>query len=245
MIHYSFDDVLWIFKDLTEHEREYNTIFDNSLLCWMRDMHIKYNVMFDLYVFYNAWYDFVLSDTTDKYAVEFKQNAKWLRFGFHGFGFDENGIDKKYGGGYSERELIKDYELVTQELERITSKENISDTLRLSSFSGNKKGMKILHCKHGIKAFLCADKYDRVSYYLNKRQSKKLEKKGCLHDWMSGILFYKTTVRIETERDIKLKLRELKDSKMPIIVFCHEWAFLENPDICKERFEDCFKQLIF
>lgn len=106
MEHYSFDDVLWVFKDLTEHEKEYNTIFENSLLLWMREMHLKYGVAFDLYVFYNAWYDFTLSDATDKYASEFKENAEWLKVGFHGFGFISNGTDREYGGDCPKTRII-------------------------------------------------------------------------------------------------------------------------------------------
>ena len=98
-VHYAFDDVLWIFKDLTEHEKEYNTIFENSLLFWMREMHLKYGVTVDLYVFNSAWYNFTLSDATDKFAPEFKENAEWLKVGFHGFGFTLNGTDKEYRAG--------------------------------------------------------------------------------------------------------------------------------------------------
>ena len=96
MNHYSFDDGLWIFKDLTMHENEYTTIFDNCLLKWLREMHNKYNVTFDLYVFYNAWYNFLLSETTEKYSLGFQENADWLKFGFHGYGFDETGKDRCY-----------------------------------------------------------------------------------------------------------------------------------------------------
>ncbi len=39
IIHYSFDDVLWIFKDLTVHEKEYNTLFDNPVMLDARDAH--------------------------------------------------------------------------------------------------------------------------------------------------------------------------------------------------------------
>ncbi len=241
-VHYSFDDVLWIFKDLTEHEKEYNTIFENSLLFWMREMHLKYGVAFDLYVFYNAWYNFTLSDTTDKYAFEFKENAEWLRVGFHGFGFTSNGTDREYGGDM-QSQLIADYDLVTHQLQRIAAKENISDMLRLSFFSGNKKGMRALRRKYGVKVFFCADKSNKRSYYLSERQCKKLEEKGCLHDWIRDIWFYKTTVRIEEEKDIGTRLYELGNRNMPVIVFCHEWAFLEKPNLCKKKFEECFEYL--
>ena len=65
----------------------------------MREMHLKYGVTVDLYVFNSAWYNFTLSDATDKFAPEFKENAEWLKVGFHGFGFTLNGTDKEYRAG--------------------------------------------------------------------------------------------------------------------------------------------------
>ena len=240
MVHYSFDDVLWIFKDLTMYENEYTTIFDNSLLRWLQEMHKRYDVSFDLYVFYNAWYNFALSDTTDKYSSEFQENADWLKFGFHGYGFDESNKDRCYSRDKSLR-LVADFEFVTNELRRITSDYNITNVLRLTQFSGNRKGMEMLRSKYGVKTFLSSDKSGRLSYYLNRLQDKKLVRKGYLYDDICQIAFYKTTIRVETEEDVELKIQKLKDNKMPIVVFCHEWAFLDNTEICQERFETCFK----
>lgn len=59
--------------------------------------------------------------------------------------------------------------------------------------------------------FLCADKSNKRSYYLSERQCNKLEEKGCLHDWIYDIWFYKITVRIEEEKYIGKRLYELRN----------------------------------
>ena len=73
-IHCSVDDTLWIFKDLTEH-KEYVSIFENPILN-------KIKVLQDVGLGYI------------KFTKEFEKNADWLKFGFHGYGFDESETDR-------------------------------------------------------------------------------------------------------------------------------------------------------
>ena len=130
-IHCSIDDTLWIFKDLTEH-KEYISIFENPVLYKMKNLHLKYGVVFNCYCFFNAWYNFTLADATDRFINEFENNADWLKFGFHGYGFDESETDRTYEAADSAELLLKDYKLVTKELCRITSEKSLAQYLRLS-----------------------------------------------------------------------------------------------------------------
>lgn len=50
-----------------------------------------------------------------------KKNADWLKFGFHGYGFDESETDRTYEAADSAELMLKDYRQVTKELCRITS----------------------------------------------------------------------------------------------------------------------------
>lgn len=85
--HISVDDTISLFKDLTIHENEYTSIFENSTLKYFKSLHDKYGAKVSFYVFY-SWDDlskggFSLRDVTDKFAKEFSENADWLKFGFH------------------------------------------------------------------------------------------------------------------------------------------------------------------
>ena len=40
---------------------------------------------------------------------EFENNADWLKFGFHGYGFDESETDRTYEAADSAELLLKDY----------------------------------------------------------------------------------------------------------------------------------------
>ena len=81
-IHFSIDDVIDIFLDLTENQHQYNSIFDNSTLDFLRTCHMDYGAKFVLYCFYESE-NFNLSMVPDKYRSEFLENSDWLNFGFH------------------------------------------------------------------------------------------------------------------------------------------------------------------
>ena len=65
------------------------------------------------YCFYNAWYNFTLADSTERFTKEFEENANWLKFGFHGFGFDESGNDRTYESVDSTELMLKDKMQIT------------------------------------------------------------------------------------------------------------------------------------
>lgn len=175
-IHCSVDDTLWIFKDLTEH-KEYVSIFENPILNKIKELHLKFGAVFTCYCFFNAWYNFTLADATDRFINEFENNADWLKFGFHGYGFDESETDRTYEAADSAELLLKDYKLVTKELCRITSEKSLAQYLRLSSFKGSREGIRLLH-REGIKGFLCAETMERESYYLDAEARTKLYSDG-------------------------------------------------------------------
>lgn len=178
----------------------------------------EYGVVFSCYCFYNAWYDFVLSDATDRYRNEFEVNSNWLRFGFHGYGFDETDTDRTYEMPESAGQLLKDFELVTNQLLRITSKKNIDKVLRLSSYKGSRDGLeKLRDC--GVEGFLCAEDEERESYYLEKK-SRKLYEKGKIRDNKIG--FYRTGIRVENEEEMEKSVERIVSMGLPLIVFSHE-----------------------
>ena len=152
---------------------------------------------------------------------EFEENANWLKFGFHGYGFDESQTDRTYEAADCAELMLKDYRQVTKELCRITSEKNLAQYLRLSSFKGNREGIKMLQ-KDGIKGFLCAETMERESYYLDESVKRKLYSAGKYYDRKLGVKFYPTWLRLEKEESIEEKLDYLIMRKFPIVVFTHD-----------------------
>lgn len=91
--HISIDDTINCFKDITNKENQYKSIFDNTTFAWFRELHDKYGVVISCYVFYEDG-DFSLEQCTRKFKQEFIDNSDWLRFGFH-----SANAETVYGGG--------------------------------------------------------------------------------------------------------------------------------------------------
>lgn len=240
-IHCSIDDTLWIFKDITEH-KEYVSIFENPILKTMKKLHLKFGGKFTCYCFYNAWYNFTLADSTERFTKEFEENANWLKFGFHGYGFDESGNDRTYESVDSTELMLKDYMQITKELCRITSEKNLAQYLRLSSFKGSREGIGRLK-KEGIKGFLCAETMERESYYLDEASKQKLYSDGKYNDRKLGVKFLPTWLRMEKEESIEEKLDYLIVKKFPIVVFTHEWAIMDDEQKIWSNFEKVFERV--
>ena len=138
--------------------------------------------------------------------------------------------------------MLKDYRQVTNELCRITSEKNLAQYLRLSSFKGNREGIKMLQ-KDGIKGFLCAETMERESYYLDESVKRKLYSAGKYYDRKLGVKFYPTWLRLEKEESIEEKLDYLIMRKFPIVVFTHEWAIMDDEHKIRSNFERAFERV--
>ena len=95
MIHFSIDDFIESFRDLTE--KPYDTLFSHPVFSFLQEMHVAYGAVFSCYCFgRDARSGFRLEDVTQQYREEFSRNAHWLRFGFHGM--DSNAVYGDNGG---------------------------------------------------------------------------------------------------------------------------------------------------
>jgi len=83
-IHISVDDTIYIFKDLTENQEKYNSIFENETLSFLKKCNEQYGAKFSMYCF-AEYGDMKLSECTGAYKQEFIENKDWLNFGFHAF----------------------------------------------------------------------------------------------------------------------------------------------------------------
>lgn len=152
----SFDDTILIFEDIDNNN--YDSVFENSILNWYKELHDKYGVVISCYVYYEDK-DFNLTQFSDKYKAEFIANSDWLRFGFHTLNAYKD---------YKDGEIINDYTKVVKELERIVGSQTIDNVIRLQMFKGSYEEIKKLSQlnEQPIKGLYTADD-NRQSYYLS------------------------------------------------------------------------------
>ncbi len=226
--HFSIDDTILCFKDLTENE--YNSIFENTTFAWLKELHEKYGIVVSCFCYYSTG-DFNLSKVSSRYQKEFLSNSSWLRFGFHTVNANTT---------YDSAVLIDDYLLTVSELERIVGSDSIDNFIRLQSYQGNINN--IISIKQSsiqpIVGLLTADDV-RQSYYLDGQANKYIYCHDKYFDERLNIQFISTDIRVEYVENVSKKLKEFEtdawNNQLGFLeVFTHEWTL--NIDI-KEKVE--------
>ena len=237
-MHISLDDTIHVFRDITENESSYESIFENDTLKYLQKLHSKYGSVISCYCYYQDG-EFDLSMATDKFANEFANNSDWLRFGFHSLNSSKT-YDKVH-----HNELKEDYLCVVRELLRITGTPMcIDNVVRLHCFAGTKKGiMNILNTGNGIIGLLCADTEGRQSYYLDDEDNYMAFWSDVYE--MDGIYFINTDLRMEnyTNYNIKKELKKYaeddayENKRDILVIFTHEWQMKKRR--VKKNLETC------
>ena len=78
---FSIDDNIWFLRDINSNN--YSSIFENPYLGFFKNLHEKYGARFQFNIYYETE-GFDLSEMTDRYRDEWRENADWLRLSFHG-----------------------------------------------------------------------------------------------------------------------------------------------------------------
>lgn len=81
-IHFSVDDVITSFENLTKNESKYKSVFDEPFFKYIKSLHDEFGAKISLYCFYEKD-GFSLADCTNKFADDFSSSSNWLKFGFH------------------------------------------------------------------------------------------------------------------------------------------------------------------
>lgn len=214
-LHFSIDDTIKLFVDLTDNQDTYSSIFDNETLRVFKDLHERYGARFTFYCYYQQG-DFNLSMVPDRFRSDFVANSDWLRFGYHVM---DPGTDL---ADISAKDITREYQITVAELNRITG--SVATVLRLSSFHGNREAVQALS-EHGVSALLTADD-DRQSYYLDADHSRYIADHDIYID--DVMTFISTDLRLDRLQGFEVLLNLLwvafDDRQNGImVVFTHEW----------------------
>ncbi|MBQ7919676.1 MAG: hypothetical protein IJ324_07030 [Lachnospiraceae bacterium] len=244
MIHYSIDDFINAFLDLSENN--YHSIWEQPTFARFKELHDTYGMSFSGYAFLRNDRG-SLQQVPAKYAEEFKEASEWLKFGFHGIENATNYGSKKFPSpdAIDDYETAKaDYGQVITELLRITGSEaSIDRCPRIHYYAGTLadcRGFKDAKC--GITGLISAED-DRECYYLDAEAHTQLNRSNYYHDGNLQLDFYRTSIRLEnvaTLAELEEMLQALDKSK-PCLIFTHE-KFLQEEEMW-EKFVLCGKVL--
>lgn len=210
-VNYSFDDTYEILQELTEHEEEYDSIFECEKLAALRSLHEAYDVKFSMFCFEQAD-GYEIGNVTTRFQKEFEENSDWLRFGYHG-----KDRATKFDDTFSKEEFETSYSRVEQAITAFAGKESVCHTIRLHYFMCTQEEKEFLK-KNGITGLFAADD-ERVSYDLTEEENLALNQERFFE---KELFYYKTDLRLENVTDLETELEQLQGLEHAVI-FTHEY----------------------
>ena len=208
-VHVSIDDVEICLRDLQDNDEQYLSVFQQPFLSNLRRLHQQTGAKFTLYT-YECSGNYHVSKIPKRFIHEIRENADWLRFGFHA----------------KEPEFIKDsvtrLEYFKEAYASLESSKLVvcgGGNLRLHYYYATPEEVAFLKEK-GVKVLLSADD-DRISYSLPQNINKLLlQKENIIYN---GMTYERTDIRIEKTWCPIIDLLKNRNDEM-IVVFTHEWA---------------------
>ena len=188
IIHFSVDDTWMCIKDITDNE--YSSIFTNSFLGKLKELHDNYGICVTLNTFNTVSTDasYNIANVPTRYQAEFQANKSWLKFAFHAESDVEN-YNTSTG-------ISTSYDTFVNAIYNLTGDYDCIDRVaRLGYFGGSLENvLAIKNKEHGIIGLLCADD-TRISYYLTEEQNGIVQRKGKYIDVDNELFMIKTITR--------------------------------------------------
>lgn len=240
-LHFSVDDVISVFVDLHFNRDEYDSLFDQPTLAFLRDMHEQYGMVTTLYCFYES-YDggFDLSQCTDRYADEFAQNADWLRVAFHAR------APETFFSEISVKEAARDYRDMNKALARICGAGSIDTVARLHWWDADEAQLTAL-ADEGLRGLLAGRRATDGNYHLPEKDVEALFEEDFLPG-PQGLFYTPTDLWLEDEANVADSLAALLEPGAPgtksgmVVAFTHEYA-MGDPDM-HAMIEQCAKTAV-
>jgi hypothetical protein len=240
--HFSISDVVGIWEEI--RAREYDSIFEQPLLKFLKKLHDSYGVKVTLFLFYESE-GFDLKDMPVKYRHEFVDNSGWLRLAFHA----RDGRSFPYVGSTYER-AKKDYMDIKSEVERFAGRQSWSHVVRSGFCSGSQEAIRAWKdC--GVHILLTC-RPETGLYYMQKQRSwlglvwaliKGAEGNAVFQyifdndywiDFDEGVVFVTLDIVIEQDKSIVERLKEISGDKNRseiIDIAAHEWPLQHKQNL--------------
>lgn len=217
---FSVDDATEIFLEIFYQDPD--SIFANERMEKLKIFHDEYDMDVILYV-YEEYNGFNLAQFPTKYINEFKENADWLRIGFHGIN-ECNPIEN----GFEDEAIFQSFLRVNSDISLWAGESSIADTLRLHYWYGTSGLINDL-ASVDVKRILYIDREDQLGYDFSRKDDNAIRTSvnGILTKYYSNgpIDFLLTDIRLENTEDVS---NILNMSDNCIVVFTHAWCLNDN-----------------
>jgi hypothetical protein len=193
------DDNIFFLTEI--HKQNPSSLFEHFYLRELKNIHQKYGTKFTLNLFYrNDHSPFELSEFSDKYKSEWRDNADWLKLSFHAF---SEFPDRPYQDAPAEK-LAADYDLLHSEIIRIAGEETFVPPVVIHwamarpnvLYVLKERGVKVLsggfiNTKTSVDARENSGQIADIGYYQDVATSQYLAQKGVVYDFEHKLFYSK------------------------------------------------------
>lgn len=253
-IHISFDDVSYCIKHISSGNL--GSIFEDSFFNMLKSYHDEYGAVFSLYP-YNLDASGFFS-IPSKYKNEFRENARWLKFGYHCYSSEnlENGTEQEAISRYNNFVAV-----INEKMHGINQLDRMP---RLQNYKGSLEACRgLIKANSGIIGLL-GTSHVRTSYYLDAEQSQYMRENGVFYDTINGLVFLNTSMCLDwfvsgfsstSEYEVPVYSAPYDELvyrySMPakgkcynnLEVFGHEWQVYNSSYQLNQTYKDYIKQV--
>ncbi len=190
----AIDDNSFFLRDIWQ--KGYKSLFDCHYLKMLRDLHKNYGARFVLNIYYTTGDDFNLTQFSDRYRGEWKDNSGWLKLAFHAHA---NEPARPYQDAPAEQ-VIRDFDKIGEQIVRFAGEETYSPTTVVHWGMIRPETYKPLY-ERGVRALSGYFRQNRagvwdVNYRLDDVRSEYLWRHDAWKDFESGIVFSRIDIVI-------------------------------------------------
>lgn len=194
----SIDDNIWFLRDIQQNSSTYTSLFDNPYLGFLKEVNQQYGTKIHLNIFYETD-GFNLSEMTDKYKNEWKENADWLKLSFHAKG---EFPDQPYiAAGYDQ--VKTDCDQIVSEIKRFAGEEVMTSVTTIHWGEATVEGSRAMRdagYRGQLGYFNVDDEQAPVSYYLDIEQRRNMKKRFIWRDTQQGVIFIRSSIVLDTTK---------------------------------------------
>jgi hypothetical protein len=183
---FTIDDNVFFLRDISQNN--YSSLFECFYLDLLRKVHEAYGTRFCLNLYFTTGDGFDLTQVSERYKPEWRDNADWLKLSFHAY---SDKPDRPYQYAPAEK-LLADWDLVTEQIIRFAGEESYAIPTVIHWAMVQPAGVAAL-ARKGVRAlsgqFRRANGGWDINYFVDDHRSEYLSRHDALMDWDTGIVF--------------------------------------------------------
>ncbi len=228
---FTVEDNIRFLKELTENK--YNSIFEHPYLAMYKCLHEEFDLKVQLNLFY-CMEGFDLSQMSNVYYEEFKQNSDWLRFSFHS---DVENVRPYEFSGYDE--VYHHCKRVNDNIKRFASDSALAKTTTIHYCLTTEDGLKALSDNKvmGLLGLFGDSKNPKTSYGINEAQASEIRNGEILRIGKIDFASIDIVLNCFSIDNILSQLENLKEREC-IRVMIHEQYFYPDYKAYQAEFKE-------